>query len=363
MRELRLRTAGSESRIVIGAGLVDRLEEVLPRRPSTLRGALIVDGRLRRVAARVVRSLAERNIVAVPFVIPGGERSKSAAAWERLMRGFARERLERGSPVFALGGGTIGDLAGFAASTWLRGVPFNQIPTTLLAQVDASVGGKTGLNLPEGKNLVGSFHQPELVIVDPALLDTLPAREFTGGLAEVVKTGMIADAALFVHIEKRRAAILERDPAVLEEIIHRCLSIKASIVEKDEREAGPRAALNYGHTLGHAIEAAGGFSRFHHGEAVSLGMEAAAYIAMRMGLASVETLAAQNRLLAGCGLPTRATGLPRREILKALELDKKRRQGRPRFVLPERIGRVRIGVEVEPGLVDEALKAIGGRSA
>jgi 3-dehydroquinate synthase len=360
VREITLKVAGGGSRILIEAGLLSRLHEVLPRFESA-RGAVIVDGHLRRAAGRVVKELGEAGLVALPFVVPPGERSKSLSTAEKLLRGLARERLERASPVFAFGGGMVGDLAGFVASTYLRGVPFVQIPTTLLAQVDASIGGKTAVNLPEGKNLVGTFHQPRLVLTDPAVLETLPSRDYAGGLAEVVKYGVIADAELFAFIDRSLKAILGRDPRALEEVVYRCASIKAEVVQKDEREGGLRAILNYGHTVGHAIEAVGDFHRWHHGEAVALGMEAAAFIAMRLGLASVETLAAQNRLLKACGLPTRAAGLPRRDILRAMRHDKKVKNGRLRFVLPERIGRVRHGVEVEDEVVEAALRAVVSR--
>lgn len=356
MRELRLKSC----RILIGAGLVDRIHELLPKLAAK-KGAVVIDGHLRRAAGKLIKDLAEAGLVAFPFVVPPGERSKSLGSLEKLLRGFARERLERTSPVFAFGGGMVGDLAGFAASTYLRGVPFFQVPTTLLAQVDAAIGGKNAVNLPEGKNLVGTFHAPSMVVIDPSLLLTLPEREYVGGLAEIVKYGMILDAELFAMVEKNLDGIRRRNLDVLERVIAASATLKVSVVEKDEREGGLRAILNYGHTVGHAIEAVGEFSRVHHGEAVAIGMEAAAFIAMRMGLASVETLAAQNRLLRACGLPTRMSGLPRRDVLRAMELDKKSRGGRPRFVLPEKIGKVRYGVEVADDVVEAALKAVSGR--
>jgi len=357
VRELKLKVIGAECRVLIGAGLIGRLGELLPRTLSK-RGAIVIDGHLKGRAPAIVGSLAEAGLVVIPFVIPPGERSKSLSNLEKLLRGFARERMERTSPVIALGGGMVGDLAGFAAATFLRGVPLYQVPTTLLAQVDAAIGGKNAVNLPEGKNLVGTFFQPRLVVIDPEALATLPERDFIGGLAEVVKYGVILDADLFAFVEKNLDAIRKRSVAVLEEVIARSVALKIGVVEKDEKEGGLRAILNYGHTIGHAIEAVEDFSRVHHGEAVSIGMEAAAFIALRMGIAPLETLAAQNKLLRACGLPTRMEGLPRRELIKAMQVDKKVRDGRPRFVLPERIGKVRYGVEVPDDLVDAALKTV-----
>jgi 3-dehydroquinate synthase len=360
VREITLKAGGAECRILVGAGFLEKLPDLLPRGLAP-KGAVVVDGHVKKLAPPLIKVLAEAGIAAIPFVIPPGERSKSLANLEKLLRGFAREGLERKSPVIALGGGMVGDLAGFAAATFLRGVPLIQVPTTLLAQVDAAIGGKNAVNLPEGKNLVGTFYQPARVLIDTALLATLPERDFVGGLAEVVKYGMILDEGLFTFVEKNIAAIRRLDAAALKEVVARCVALKASVVERDEREGGVRAVLNYGHTVGHALEAVGEYSRVHHGEAVSIGMEAAAFMSMRLGMASLETLEAQNRLLRACGLPTRMPGLARREVLKAMQRDKKVRDGRPAFVLPEKIGKVRFGVDVPDDVVEAALKTVGGK--
>jgi 3-dehydroquinate synthase len=347
---------------MIGAGLLQRLHDILPdllpkgapRRPA----GLVIDGNLRKWARPLQRMLARAGLVARAIVVPPGERSKTMAKAVRICRVFAADRLERGSPVFGFGGGMVCDLAGFAASIYMRGVGYYAIPTTLLAQVDAAIGGKTAVNLPEGKNLVGTFRQPKAVFVDPLLLASLPRRELASGLAEVVKYGVIGDARLFDLVERKLPAILKLSPRPLEEIIYRCASIKAAVVARDEREAGVRAVLNYGHTVGHAVERAGGYRRYRHGEAIAIGMEAEAVIAMRMGLAPLEMVAAQNRLLRGCGLPTRLDRARREEVLRAIGHDKKTLDGEARFVLPERIGRVRFGVRVPENVLIDALATV-----
>lgn len=244
----------------------------------------------------------------------------------------------------ALGGGAVGDLAGFAAATFLRGVPLVILPTTLLAQVDASIGGKNAVNLPEGKNLVGAFHQPALVLADTETLATLPEREFRAGLAEVVKLGAVADAALFRRIEREAARILAREPRVVAGLVALAIRWKARLVADDERDLrGRRALLNYGHTLGHAIEAACGFRRLLHGEAVAIGIAGAARLAAATGLMAPAGAARQEALLARLGLPTRVPpGVTRRALLRAIRADKKALAGRPAFVLTAKIGSGRL---------------------
>ncbi len=362
VREVELKTKSAKCRIFIEPGLLQRLHHLLPdllpkggaRRPA----ALVIDGNLRKWARPIAKLLGRVDLGATSIVVPPGERSKTMSRAEQLCRAFATARLERGSPVFGFGGGMVGDLAGFAASTYMRGVAYYAIPTTLLAQVDASIGGKTAVNLPEGKNLVGTFHQPIAVFIDPLLLASLPTREYISGLAEVVKYGVIRDARLFDYVLKNIDKIRKRQPRVLEEVVYRCVAIKASVVGQDERERGLRAILNYGHTVGHAIERAGGYRRYLHGEAVAIGMEAEAVIAMHMKLAPLEVVAAQNRLLKACGLPTRLERIGRNSLLRAMQHDKKVLDGRARFVLPERIGRVRHGIEVPREVIMEALDTV-----
>jgi 3-dehydroquinate synthase len=291
-------------------------------------------------------------------MVPDGERAKSLRWLSYIYDRLIQLQCERGVTVIALGGGVVGDLAGFAASTYLRGVRVVQIPTTLVAQVDASVGGKTAVNHPKGKNLIGTFYQPALVLADISMLRTLQMRDLIGGLAEVVKYGVIADERLFRYVEAHAAELLARDLTALERVVVASVRIKAGVVGKDEREAGLRRILNYGHTLGHAIETVTGYRRVHHGEAVAIGMEFAARLAVRVGLCDQGLADRQGRLLRRIGLPTQ---LPRGHsggrLLAAMAHDKKVSGGRLHFVLPERLGRVRIQ-PVDARLVMRTLKDV-----
>src|SRR5207249_2417558 len=279
---------------------------------------------------------------------------------------LAEHRLERKSFVVALGGGVVGDLAGFVAATYLRGIDFVQVPTTLLAQVDSSVGGKVGVNLKAGKNLVGAFHQPRLVLCDLDTLHSLPAREFRSGLAEVIKYGIIYDAALFKRLEQDMAGLLKGDPETLSQVVARCCEIKAQIVAEDETENGLRAILNFGHTIGHAIEAVCGYGAYLHGEAIAIGQVAAARLSAQFGLppADVDRIA---DLFRRAQLPTniRLNARQRARLFAAMRLDKKVSAGQIRFVLAKRIGKVVWGEKVPPKLIEKALaqSAIANRQS
>ena len=342
------------SLIRVGPGALDAAPA-----PDGLKNAFVLtDRNCLKYARRVEQRLKAAGVETGLSALPAGELQKSLATAGKLHQQLARAGMDRKSVLFAVGGGVITDLGGFVASTYMRGIPVGLFPTTLLGQVDAAIGGKTGVNLPQGKNLVGTFYQPALVCCDAAVLKTLPDREYVSGLGEVVKYGMIRDAALFEVIEKNVEGIRRRDPDVLDEIIYRCAAIKADVVTKDEKESGERAILNYGHTIGHALEAAGGYKTLHHGEAVSIGMEAEAILSMELGIAPLEVLAAQNRLLKLCGLPTRVKKMPEKKVLAALKLDKKNVSGKTRFVLPEAVGKVRWGVEVPSDLIAAALRTV-----
>ena len=351
MREIPLLT----SKILVGPGLLCHLQQGLVQ---GTRAFLLTDRNCLRYARSVEAFLVQAGMDVTVLALPAGEAQKTLATAGRIYDRMARAGMDRKSILVAVGGGVITDVGGFVASTYMRGIPSILVPTTLLGQVDAAIGGKTGVNLSHGKNLVGTFSQPSLVLCDPEALKTLPRREYVSGLGEVVKYGMIRDAALFEVLEKNIEGIRARDAAVLDEVVYRCAVIKADVVSRDERESGGRAILNYGHTIGHALEAAGNYRALHHGEAVSIGMEAEAVIAMKLGIAPLEVLAAQNRLLKLCGLPTRARKLPQKKVLAALKLDKKNVAGKTRFVLPEAVGKVRWGVEVPPDLVLSALRTV-----
>jgi 3-dehydroquinate synthase len=265
--------------------------------------------------------------------------------------------VDRRSVVVALGGGVVGDLAGFVAATYMRGIPYVQVPTTLLAAVDSSVGGKVAVDLPEGKNLVGAFYQPRLVVIDPEVLASLPPRELRAGLAEVVKHGVILDAEFFAYVEAHADGILAQEAAVLAAVIRRCCELKARVVSADERDEGLRAILNYGHTFAHALETVTGYQRFRHGEAVALGMVAASLLAEEMGKVAPEVTRRQVALLRRLGLEVRLPAEFRLdELLACFRRDKKTLSGRLRFVLPVGLGEVEVVAEPGEELIGRALE-------
>ncbi|MBM4438570.1 MAG: 3-dehydroquinate synthase, partial [Actinobacteria bacterium] len=280
---------------------------------------------------------------------PPGEGSKSLAVAEALYTWLAAQRAERGHAVVALGGGVCGDLAGFVAATYLRGLPLVQVPTTLLAQIDSSIGGKVAVDLPVGKNLVGAFYPAALTLVDTALLDTLPRAQLVADYAEVIKTAMIFDAAMFELIEGSVDRLAE--PALLASLVERCVRWKAKLVYEDPLDRGARAVLNYGHTIAHALEAAAGYGAYRHGEAVAIGMAGAAALAVRLGRCAAELRQRQNALLVRSGLPVSYRDAAPRDVLDAMRLDKKVRDGAIRWVLPDRIGAATVGIDVAPDLV------------
>lgn len=294
-----------------------------------------------------------------PVVVPfsGGDPAKTLATADGILGTLIRAGLDRNAWILALGGGVVGDLAGFVAAIFLRGIPFVQVPTSLLAQVDASVGGKTAVNHSLGKNLVGAFHQPRMVWIDTEVLRTLPQRELIGGLAEVVKHAVIRDPELFAFLEKQLEAVvsLKCGPDELDWLIARNVSIKAAVVQADERESGLRAILNYGHTVGHAIEAAAAFEHYRHGEAVVLGMLAAAEIAFRRGLWSAGERQRHDALLLRLHIPPGVKQLDAGRILDSTHTDKKRIGGRLRFILPRAVGAVELVDGIEEREVEQAI--------
>ena len=306
-------------------------------------------------------SLHEAGFVVFHHLIPAGERHKTLESIGKIYDVALENHLERSSTLVALGGGVVGDMTGFAAATWLRGVNFVQVPTSLLAMVDASIGGKTGVNHPQGKNLIGAFYQPRLVLIDPQVLKTLPEKEFRAGMAEVIKYGIIWDAELFKQLEQSDR--LDRLNTVPEELLqailaHSCQA-KADVVSKDEKEAGLRAILNYGHTVGHAVESLTGYSTVIHGEAVAIGMVVAGDIAAQMGLWSADDAQRQNDLIRKAGLPTRIpTGVDIEAIIETLQTDKKVKAGKVRFVLPTQIGAATVTDQVTNDLIRQVLQEL-----
>ena len=315
----------------------------------------VADSHGRRVAA----SLASAGIDVLAIEVPAGEPSKSVAEAARLWDVFAEAAVDRGTHVVAVGGGVVGDLAGFLAATFGRGLPLWHVPTTLVAQVDSAIGGKTGINLAGGKNLVGAFWQPLGVFSDIETLATLPRREFVSGFAEIVKYGVIFDADLFSWLEANSTRLLARDADALTHAIGRSAALKAAVVERDEREiTGARAALNYGHTFAHAFEAAAGYGVLLHGEAVAIGMARAARLAGLLGRIDAGLVGRQDRLLEAFGLPTSteaAGAIPAGHLVALMARDKKTLGGRLRFVLPDRLGHVELVDGVPHDAVIEAL--------
>jgi 3-dehydroquinate synthase len=308
---------------------------------------------------RAIASLQAAGFDATSCLLPAGEQYKTLTSVQNIYNAALEQRLERSSTLVALGGGVIGDMTGFAAATWLRGINFVQVPTTLLAMVDAAIGGKTGVNHPQGKNLIGAFHQPQLVAIDPQVLQTLPAREFRAGMAEVIKYGVIWDAELFAQMEqsKRLDQMCYLSADLLNTILNRSCQAKADVVSKDEKEAGLRAILNYGHTIGHAVESLTGYRVVNHGEAVAIGMVAAGQIAVTLGMFSSEDASRQDALIQKAGLPTQLpTGIDLEAIIDALPTDKKVKDGKVRFILPTQIGTVEISDRVPADAIRQVLQ-------
>jgi 3-dehydroquinate synthase len=344
--------------ILIGHGLLKRLGSECKKLGLGQRCALLTDRHVGpRYAQAACASLRAAGVDPIVVTVPAGETAKCLRVVGQCYDRLAAHRLERKSFVVALGGGVVGDLAGFVAASYLRGVPFVQVPTSLLAQVDSSVGGKVGVNLPAGKNLVGAFHQPRLVLCDLDTLRTLPPRELRAGLAEVIKYGVIYDEPFFRKLEAGIAALLELDAELLAEVVARCCEIKAEVVGQDETESGLRAILNFGHTIGHAIENSVGYGRYLHGEAIAIGQVLAARLSTAVLQLPDASVGRIQQLFAAAGLPTaiRLNHTQRMRLTKAMHLDKKVSGGEVRFVLARRIGEVCWGQAVPQALLEDVL--------
>ena len=346
--------------VVIGVGVIESVAGHLPELPAAECAYVVAD---RTVSARwfepLSTGLRTRGLTSVLLSVPTGEEAKSLEVYATLLHQLATQEAHRDDVLVALGGGSVGDLAGFVASTYMRGMPLVGIPTTLTAQVDASIGGKTGVNLPEGKNLVGTFAQPRIVIAEVSTLTTLDDREFRSGLAEVAKYGLTLDLELLDLLERAPASMLAREHAALETVVARCVAAKSRLVAEDERDTGGRVVLNYGHTLGHALERLDAFAGRTHGEAIAAGMVFAARISERRGLAQPGLAARTTRLLSSLGLETHGPLPPADDVLRAFRLDKKYRGG-VRFVL---LGEVGAPVVVDDVDEDELRTVLGEMGA
>ena len=343
MKTLRVGLEDRGYNINIGHDLLGQLGQLLPRKYSKA-CLLITDENVDKLyGKKVEETLTNQAFHVSKVVVAAGETSKSLETAARLYDCAFDHKMDRKSPIIALGGGVVGDLAGFIAATYMRGVPFIQIPTSLLAQVDSSVGGKVAVNHPRGKNIIGAFYQPQLVLIDLSVLKTLPPRELRAGMAEVIKYGIIWDKDLFSFLERNLERLLSLEAQIIEEVVYRCCDIKAAVVEQDEKEANVRAVLNFGHTVGHAVEALGNYELKKHGEAVAVGMVMAGKISVDKGLFEKLQLERMERLLTRVPLDVNLP--PEWAKDKGIELmlqDKKASQGKINFVLPEEIGKVRI---------------------
>lgn len=359
MDKIRVALGDRSYDILIGGGLIDDCGKIV-KGLSIGRDAFVVTNRrvLSLFGSKLRRSLTNSGFTVRFDIVEGSEKAKSVETASGVLNRLSRYDVNRSLFIIALGGGVVGDLAGFVASVYKRGVPYVQIPTTLLAQVDSSIGGKVAIDLPAAKNLVGSFYQPKTVISDVSAIGLLPAREMRNGLAEIIKYGIISDPALFTFIEKNLENILDADVRALRRIVSSCAKIKAAVVMKDEYDRkGIRAVLNYGHTIGHAIEVAGGFS-YSHGEAVALGMIAAGRIAIELGIDSENNAERIETLVSRVGLPTRIKGISIPKIYQAHLHDKKFIGSKNRFILSSKIGTTLMAEGVPDSAIRNSLKSI-----
>lgn len=355
--------------ILVGAGLLGETGALAARvLPAPRKSVVITDKKIGGLYGKtLVASLKGAGYEVSVIEVPVGERYKSLSVAGGLYGRLLELEADRTTLIAALGGGVVGDLTGFTAATYMRGVPFIQIPTSLLAQVDSSVGGKTAVNHPSAKNIIGAFYQPRLVVVDTDVLTTLPAREFRAGMSEIIKYALISGGDLLAKVRdftervpktgatsRTRAAAVLRDRAALEKVIVECCSFKAKVVEKDEFDEGLRAVLNYGHTIGHALEAVAGYRRYNHGEGVAVGMIGAALIARRLGMLGNAEVALHRELVGGVGLPAAAPGIDAGAVFSHLRKDKKRLSGRDRFVLLNGVGSPEVH-DVDAGLIKETI--------
>ncbi len=359
MKKVKIELGSYGYGIRVGTGLLARVGLWLKERGFSSKAVIITDTTVEGLYAEVLeRGLANASFDVTILEVPSGEEQKSLETAGRLYGDLTEAYAERMTPVLALGGGVIGDLAGFVAATYVRGVPLIQVPTTLLAQVDSSIGGKTAIDYGRLKNIIGVFYQPRMVVADIDTLKTLPEVELTNGLAEVIKSAAIRNRNLFNFLDINMKKALEYHPAVLETIVLETARIKAEIVEKDEKEEGLRGILNYGHTIGHAIEAVSNYE-LKHGQAVAIGMVAAARISSRMGILDESEVVKLERIIEKAGLPTEMPDLGKEAVMQAMQHDKKVLQDRIRFVLLKSVGNAFISDEVDSSLVEEVLVGWG----
>jgi 3-dehydroquinate synthase len=359
MEKIRVELAERSYDIVVGSNIMEGIgEKLLPFSLSPKISLISNPTVFSLYGERVTGSIKKAGFDLQTVILPDGEEYKDIIQVQHIYDELLKQKLDRSSGLIALGGGVIGDITGFAASTYMRGISYIQVPTTLLAQVDSSVGGKTGVNHRLGKNMIGTFWQPRLVWIDVETLKSLPKRQLLAGLAEVIKYGVIYDSELFAFLELNTEKILNLDNEAIMHIIKRSCEIKADIVSKDEREAGLRAVLNYGHTIGHAIETVTGYTRYLHGEGVAIGMYLEARLSQLLGLVGPDQVVRIKALLESYGLPSELPDdIDKNNVLLSMQLDKKTVAGKLKFILPEKMGTVRIETEIPEKAVIETLKA------
>jgi shikimate kinase / 3-dehydroquinate synthase len=365
LQRILIDVPGLAHEVTVGYGLTHLVPAALRKlNPSPSEGQggglLIVSDNV--IAARhaqpLIDALASDGVPARLHLVPAGEAAKKLAVLAGIYNALAAAGIDRQGVLIALGGGAVGDVTGFAAATWMRGIRYLQLPTTLLAMVDSSIGGKTAINLPAGKNLVGAVHQPSAIFCDLAYLATLPDEEYRASLAEVIKAAIIADRSFADWLIANLPAVLRREPAAVREAVGRAIAIKAAVVAEDPQENGARAILNYGHTVGHALERAAGFGKLRHGEAVAWGMEVAAQISVRTGACAPESAAMQRALLRDAGLLAERPAVAHEKLIDAMRHDKKSRAGELRWVLLREIGRAEYGRSVDPAVVEASLAEV-----
>jgi 3-dehydroquinate synthase len=358
---ITLKSGTTSSQAIVEWDVLHRLPEVLQASGLPRRIFIVTDTKVGKLYSEPIQNLLQgAGFAPQVLAIPAGESSKSLECWQQILNWLVENKAERQEALVALGGGVVGDLTGFVAACYHRGIPLIQVPTSLLAQVDSAIGGKTGINHTRGKNLIGAIYQPRLIIVDPACLLTLPDRVYREGWAEIVKYGVILDADLFKLLETHASSLHARkgDALLVTKIITRCIQLKMDVVGADERDSGLRNILNYGHTFGHALEALTDYGTWLHGEAVSIGMEVAAQIAVSRGLLPSEDAMRQRRLLQALGLPIHYSGIDTESIFTAMQRDKKVRAGRMRWVLPTHIGHAEMYDDIALDMVRDAIEAV-----
>ena len=359
MKKVHLNLKRVENRsydILIDRGLLNVLGRELKKRKLGNKYLIITDSNVERLFGKTLLRQLRKHLDVSLISFKAGEQSKNLKTMEALLEKTSKAGLDRASAIIALGGGVVGDVAGYVAASYMRGINYIQVPTTLLAMVDSSIGGKVAVDLKSGKNMAGAFYQPKAVFIDISLLKSLPKKELLCGLAEIIKHSLIMDRKLFSFLTKNKNKILSKDEEILMELIKRNCEIKAKIVEKDEHEANIRKLVNYGHTLGHALETLTNYKRYSHGEAIVIGMAAASSIANRIGMLSKREKHMQNKLLIDYGFSIKVPNMSFSKIIKTMKKDKKATSGSIEFVLLRKIGKASFGIKVDEGIIKKSLE-------